>query len=153
LRERAKRGTVVHRDVGEHLAIDLHAGLAKAVDDAAVGQTVQPRRGIDARDPQGAELALVLPAIAVGILPGLDDGLLGGAVNLAAGVVVALRLAKNLLVTAPGRHATLNSCHGAARLTVMGQKLLETTDVGLVHEAGAPGAGVALELAGLVTEI
>ena len=83
-------------------------------------------------DPQRAELALVLPPVAVGVLAGLDDRLLGGAIDLAPGVVIALGLAKNLLVTAPGRHATLDSCHVSTRLTVMGQQLLETTDVGLV---------------------
>src|SRR5207302_5774495 len=110
----------------EHLAVDLDSGLAQAVDDAAVGEPVQARRGVDARDPQGAELTLVLPPVAVGVLACLDDGLLGRAIDLAPGVVVALRLAENFLVTASGRHATLHSCHGVARLLVIGEKLPET---------------------------
>jgi hypothetical protein len=143
----------VHGDVREHLAVDLDAGLVQTVDDAAVRQPIQARRGIDTRDPQGAEFALVLPPVAVGVLSGLDDGLLGDAIDLAAGVVVTLRFAKNLLVTTPGRHATLNSCHGAARLLGIGKKLLETTDIGVVDETRAAGAGLAFNLAGLVSEV
>ena len=64
---------------------------------------MQARRRIDARDPQRAELALLRATVAVGVLAGLDDRLLGGAEDLAPGVVVALRLGENFLVTAPGR--------------------------------------------------
>src|SRR5246127_663881 len=125
LRNRAKSRGVVYRDVGQHLAVDLHSGLVQAVDDAAVGEPVEARRGVDARDPQRAELALVLPPVAVGILAGLDHGLLGCAIDLAAGVVIALRLAQDFLVTAPGRHATLHSCHEYSRLLGIGKQLLD----------------------------
>src|SRR5262245_20399405 len=72
---------------------------------------MQPGGRIDAGDPDGAEYALVLLAVAVGVLAGLDDGLLGRAENLAAGVVVTLRLGEDLLVTASGNDATLYTCH------------------------------------------
>jgi len=54
---------------------------------------MQACRGVDTRNPQRAELTLLRAAVAVSVLPGLDDCLLGGAIDLAAGVVVALRLA------------------------------------------------------------
>ena len=46
LRDRAERRGVVHREVRQHLAVDLDASLVQAVDEAAVGQAVQraPRR-------------------------------------------------------------------------------------------------------------
>src|SRR5262252_2469343 len=153
LRQSAERRRVVHGDVGEHLAVDLDASLVQSVDDAAVGKSVDSGGGVDARDPQRAEFALVLPPVAVRILPRLDDRLLRRTVDLAPGVVVALRLAKNFLVTAPGRHATLHSCHGAARLTVIGKKLLDAAHIGVVHEARAAGARLAFELTVLVAEI
>src|SRR5215472_2660926 len=153
LRQRTEGRGVVHRDVGEHLAVDLDAGLVQSVDDAAVGKAVDTRRRVDARDPQRAELTLVLPPVAVGVLPRLDDGLLRRAIDLAPGVVVALRLAKNFLVTAAGRHATLYSCHSAARLTLIGKKLLEAAHIGVVHETRAAGARLAFDLAVLVAEI
>src|SRR4029077_3658617 len=111
------------------------------------------RRRVDARDPERAELPFVLPSVAVGILPRLDDGLLCRTVDLAPGVVVALCFAKNFLVTAPGRHATLHSCHGAARLTVIGKKLLDAAHIGVVHETRAAGARLAFDLSALVAEI
>src|SRR5215472_8792906 len=151
--QRTEGRRVVHRNVGEHLAVDLHAGLVQSVDDAAVGKAVDTRRRIDARDPERAELALVLPPVAVGVLPRLDDGLLRRAIDLAPGVVVALRLAKNLLVTAAGRHATLYSCHGAARLTLVGKALLDAAHIGVVDETRAAGARLAFDLAVLVAEI
>src|SRR6516164_424103 len=153
LRERTERRGVVHRDIGEHLAVDLDAGFVQSVDDATVGESVDTRRRVDARDPERAELALVLPPVAVGVLPCLDDGLLRRAIDLAPGIVVALRLAKNFLVTAPGRHATLYSCHGGARLTLIGKKLLEAAHIGVIHETRAAGARLAFDLAFLVAEI
>src|ERR1700730_803683 len=153
LRDRAERRGVVHRDVREYLAVDFDAGLVQAVDDAAIGEPVQARRGVDARDPQCAELTLVLPPVAVGVLARLDDRLLGRAIDLAPGVVVALRLAENLLVTASGRHATLHSCHGSARLLVIREQLLETADIAVVHETRAAGARLAFDLAVLVAKI
>src|SRR5581483_13127 len=112
LRDGTERRLVVHGELRQHLAVDGEADLAETVDQPAVGKTVDARGRIDARDPQCPELALLSAPVAICILAGLDDRLLGGAIDLAAGVVVALRLAENLLVTAPRRHATLDSCHG-----------------------------------------
>src|SRR5690606_13082745 len=101
----------VHGQLGEDLAIDLDAGLQQAMDQDAVGQALLAGRGIDARDPQCAEVALLLAAIAVGILPGLDDRLVGRAEYLAAGVVITLGLGQDLLVSASGDDAAFDSCH------------------------------------------
>src|ERR1700724_1473210 len=98
---------------------------------------MQACRSIDTRNPQRAKLALLRAAVAVCVLAGLDDCLLGGAIDLAAGVVVALRLAKNFLMTAPGRHSTFNSCHDYSPLFVMRKKLGYTPDITFVDEAGA----------------
>src|SRR5690606_13095408 len=111
------------------------------VDDLAVRQAMHARRGVDARDPQRAEFALLRPPVAEGILPRLDDGLLGGAVHLAPRVVVALGLAEDFLVTAARLDATFDSCHEIcaprAGLLVVGQKLRHAADIALVDEARA----------------
>src|SRR5690606_11044019 len=88
--QRRKTLRVVHGNVRQHLAIQGDAGLHQAVDEAAVAHAVDAGRGIDARDPQGAELALLLLAADVGVLQRLRDRLLGDAEDLATGVVVAL---------------------------------------------------------------
>ena len=59
LADGAKCRRVVHGEVGEDLAVDLDAGLVQPVDHAAVGQAVHAGRGVDARDPQRAEVALL----------------------------------------------------------------------------------------------
>ena len=56
----------------------------QAIDHAAVRETVVTRGSVDTGNPQCAELALFLPAIAVGILSSLDDRLLGDAIDLAS---------------------------------------------------------------------
>src|SRR5690606_15980844 len=110
---------LVHGKIGEDLAIHLDAGLQQAMDEHAVAQAMFAGRGVDARDPQGAEIALLLAAIAIGILPGLDDGLVGRAEDLAAGVVITLGLGQDLLVPASGDDAAFDSCHvRLPRLTV-----------------------------------
>src|SRR5690606_392024 len=59
------------------------------------------------------ELTLALAAVAIGILAGLDDRLLGDPVDLAAGTGVALRLVHYLLVSGVRLHTTFYSCHGS----------------------------------------
>ncbi len=59
---------------------------------------MQTSCGIDTGDPQRAELTLALPAIAIRVLAGLDDRLLGSLVKLAARAVIALRFLEDFLV-------------------------------------------------------
>jgi hypothetical protein len=69
---------IMHRDIREHFAVYLDLSQIQTIDQAAIGQSVQTSSRIDARDPQCAELALALTTIPVGVLAGLDNGLLGG---------------------------------------------------------------------------
>src|ERR1035441_1454839 len=58
---------VTHRDVGQHLAIQLHTGQRHAVHELRVAHAVDPRRRVDARDPQAPEVALAVAPVAVGV--------------------------------------------------------------------------------------
>ena len=49
--------------VGEHLAIELHAGLLEAVHEHGVRHTVDASGGVDTGDPQTANLALLVATI------------------------------------------------------------------------------------------
>ena len=73
----AKRIGLVHGEIGEHLAVHLDTGVRQAVDEARVGQIAIMRAngGVDALNPQSAEIALLDPAIAIGVLASLFDGL------------------------------------------------------------------------------
>src|SRR4029453_1028959 len=68
---------VLDSDVGQHLAVDIDAGLVQAVDKSAVGEAALAPRRVDALDPECAEGALLALAVAVAVLQGLLDGLLG----------------------------------------------------------------------------
>ena len=58
--------------------------------EAAVRQAMLVGSGVNANDPQRAELALFHPAVAVCVLAGLDDLLLCRAEHARAGAVIAL---------------------------------------------------------------
>src|SRR5688572_3416195 len=109
--QRRKTRRVVHGDVRQHLAVEGDAGLQQAVHETAVAHAVDAGSRIDAGDPQRTEIALLLLATDVGVLQCLRDRLLGDAEDLATGVVVALGLLQDFLVTATRRNTTLNSCH------------------------------------------
>ena len=79
-------------DVGQNLAVDLDAGLVQAVDEAAVGEAFFTHGGVDALDPQGAEVALLNLAVAIGVLAGLLDRLARDANRILATAAIALRL-------------------------------------------------------------
>src|SRR6478735_6985150 len=84
LHDAGKSGLVVHGDIGEDLAVDLDTGLADAVGELAVGQAQFTGGGVDTRNPQLAEHALLGTAVTVGVLACLHHRLLGDAENIAA---------------------------------------------------------------------
>src|SRR4029077_12322777 len=94
-------------------------GLVQAGNQTAIGQAVHACRGVDAHDPQRAELALLHAPVAIRILAGLDDRLLGSAIHLAPCVVITLGLAKDLLMPTSSRDAAFDSCHVGTPLAVI----------------------------------
>jgi hypothetical protein len=56
-------------DVGQYLAIQFNAGLLEAVHEPSVRQIVLSGGGIDPLNPQPPEIALLAPAIAIGVRP------------------------------------------------------------------------------------
>ena len=97
-----------------------------------------------------AHVALVGLAIAIRVLAGLDDGLLRRAENLATGVVVALRLLENLLVTGASDDASLNACHVSSPHLACGSSCSIRTEILLRHHARR--AQLTLTLARLLGE-
>src|SRR3989442_12215812 len=79
LHQPGKGTAVAHGQVSQHLAVDLHSGLAKAVHQLAVGQPRLPRGGIDACDPELPHLALAAATVAIGISESVKDCLVRGA--------------------------------------------------------------------------
>src|SRR4051794_558944 len=109
--DRAERFGLVHRDVGEHLAVEGDAGEVQRVDELAVGQPLGANRGVDALDPQSAEAPLLHLAVAVGVLAGLLDRLAGDSDRVLAAAVIALRIVEDALVLGAGGDTPFDACH------------------------------------------
>ena len=92
-------------------------GLRQAVDELRVGEAFGAGGGVDALDPQGAEVALLGAAVAVGVLPGAIHGGLGGADGVLAAAVEALGLLQDLLVLGVGGDAPFHASHLSAFLS------------------------------------
>lgn len=133
-RQQGERGLVIDRDIGQNLAVDCHSSLIQAVDHSAVGQTAFTRGGIDACNPQGAELALPLAAVTVGILTGLDDALGSYAEDAVASTTMTLGLIDNFFVSGAGGDATFYSWHSLVpRSLTVGQQTVKSCHIGLVQ--------------------
>src|SRR5579872_4455071 len=113
LRDLRKRCLVVHREIGEHLAVDVDRRLLEAIHERAVRKAKLAHRGVDARDPQRAELAFSRSPVAILVLPRLHHRFLRDAIDVVAPAAVALGLLDHLLVPRAGGHATFDSWHGA----------------------------------------
>src|SRR6267143_4334819 len=109
LHQPSKGTAVAHGQVSQHLAVDLHSGLAKAVHQLVVRQPRLPRRGIDARDPQLPHLALAAASVAVRIRERVQDRLVGGPEEQLLGKAEALGPVEDRLVAAMRRNATFDS--------------------------------------------
>src|SRR3954447_10473371 len=73
LGESAERLGVAHGNVGQHLAVQLDAGQLQAVHELRVAHAVELGGGVDAGDPQAAEVALAVAAVAVRVGLRLDE--------------------------------------------------------------------------------
>lgn len=64
---------------------------------------------VDARDPEGSEVALAVAAVAIGVTQGLDDALFGQAITAGAVVLHAFGAFQDLFVFLAGRDASFDS--------------------------------------------
>src|SRR3954466_10736756 len=76
LRKTSEGLGVANGDVGQHLAVELDLRELQTVHELAVGKAFLARGGVDALDPQAAELALAVLAVAVGVGARLEELLL-----------------------------------------------------------------------------
>src|SRR5438105_5851361 len=111
LHQPSKGTAVAHGQVSQHLAVDLHSGLAKAVHQLVVGQPRLPRSRVDPRDPQPAHLALAAAAVAARVGVGVQDRFVGRPEEQLLGEAEALRAIEDRLVAAMRRDTALDPCH------------------------------------------
>src|SRR6186997_268991 len=92
LDQRGEGRRLAHREVGEHLAIDVDLRGLQTGHEPRVAHLVLATGRVDADDPQAAELALLRAAVAVGVPERVLNLLVCLAEVAAAGTRVALRL-------------------------------------------------------------
>src|SRR5437764_6660282 len=105
---------VVHSHVGQDFAVQFNCGFLQAVHECAVGHAVRTRSCVDTGDPQCAEDALLVAAVAVCVLASAHDCLLGNTEYFAAAATVAFGKFKNLLVTGTCSNPTFYSRHSSS---------------------------------------
>src|SRR6266568_2292960 len=88
--QRGERAGVANGDVGQHLAVDRRAGGLESGHQLRIRDAVQARRGVDAGDPEPAEITLAILASGEGRVERLVHRLLGDAVTARLHPVVAL---------------------------------------------------------------
>src|SRR5690606_8911573 len=79
--ERCEGRGLVHGELGQHAAVDLHTREAEALDEAVVRGAVLAARSVDASDAQTAGVPLALAAVAVRVDERVGDLLLRLAVQ------------------------------------------------------------------------
>src|SRR4051794_29641155 len=113
LDEAGEGGGVADGEVGEHLAVDLDVGQLQPVDQPRVAHAVLPGSGVDALDPELAEVALAGSPVPERVVPGVHELLVGGAEAAALVAVVALRLLEDGPAVLLAVDGALDPCHGA----------------------------------------
>src|SRR5690606_7432386 len=68
---------VMHSQISQNTTVQADVSLAQSGDQTAVAQTTGTGSGVDTHDPERTELTLLLTAVAVSVLTGLDNGLFG----------------------------------------------------------------------------
>src|SRR5262245_60576227 len=113
LHQGVEGGRLAGGEISHHLAVHGDAGLLDAGDELRVGEAMGAGAGVDALDPEGAEIALLVAAVAIGVLQRLLDALERDAVVGGGAAVVAGSHVDGLLVTGVRGDAALDASHGA----------------------------------------
>ncbi len=82
-------GGIVESEVGEHLAVDLDTGFVDKAHELAVAEVLHAGSGVDALNPESAEVALLVLAVAVSVGETFFPGVLGYGPHIAAAAEVS----------------------------------------------------------------
>src|SRR4029453_17499038 len=95
----------------ERLPVELDPGALQAVHELVVGEAVRAGRGVDAHDPERAEVPLLVAPVAVRVDERVLDLLLRVAVVRALAAVVPLRLLEHLAALLARGDRSLDTRH------------------------------------------
>lgn len=82
-------GGIVEGEIGEDLAVDLDAGLVDETHELGVAEVFEASGSVDTLNPESAEVALLILAVAIGVGQTLFPGVLGNGPYVAAAAEVA----------------------------------------------------------------
>src|ERR1700758_1775813 len=106
-----ERRRFADREIGQHLAVNRDAGFGEAGDEAAVVEAKRTNRGVEALNPQSAKAALAPLAVAIGVLVGLLDRLLGNPNRVLAAAIIPLGGLEHFLVLGMGGDSAFDASH------------------------------------------
>jgi hypothetical protein len=106
-----KRFFLVHSQISQNPAINLDVLLFQAIDHTAVRQATLAGCSVDTLNPQGSEHSLLNFAVAVCVLTGLGDRLLGNAEDAGTRTVITLGGLKDFFMTSTCNDAAFYSWH------------------------------------------
>lgn len=92
---------IVEGEVSEHLAVDLDAGLVDEAHELAVAEILEAGCSVDTLDPEGAEIALLVLAVAVCVGETLLPCVLGYGPDVAAAAEIATGEFEDFLAASP----------------------------------------------------
>src|SRR5258706_5860756 len=110
----AEGGGVGDGDFRQDFSVQLHPGVFQPLDQLAVGQPGEARRGVDPGDPQSAELAPADPAVPVGEGEPALGRLSRPTIEIAAPSDVSLGQLEDFFPPLPGFTSSLGSRHWIA---------------------------------------
>ena len=97
-----KRLGIVHGEVGENLTVETDILLGEFAHELGIGDTVLTGGCVDPLDPEGAESALLVPAVTIGIGKAFFVGVLCNCPDIPPGEEITAGSPENLLAACPG---------------------------------------------------
>ena len=101
----------MHGQIGQHFAVDGDITQTQPFDQARVRDAVEPRGGVDARNPEAAEIALAISAVPVRVHERAHHRFVRALVQSIIGRAVTLHLREDSFVPPVRGNASLDSCH------------------------------------------
>ena len=95
---------MIHCEFGERLAVDFDTGGVDESHELAVGKVLLTSGGVDTLDPQSAEVAFFLLAVAVSVGKTLLPSVLGDGPHITTAAVIAARKFQYFLSLSSGSY-------------------------------------------------
>ena len=109
--KRCERFLVAYGELGEHLAVEVDAGLLETVHESRIVDAVDFRLCGDPRDPESTEISLFELASHECVVAALHDGFFGHLEMLRFGAPVTFGSFKDFISSLARHHRAFYSCH------------------------------------------